>query len=171
MIEPLDYQKAWWTAVDLRLEDRRELRVTRDPDDVEALVASALESEFKWAAMHDFEEVAEPLPVFAFGAKLFDGGRRAHVWGFGTPYADSLVLRGVTRFIKRSMVPLLVNSGVIYAQAVSHPENTTAHRWLQRLGFSLKATVPGVGGRKEDMLLFVTSADVHQRNLLLAAAA
>jgi hypothetical protein len=69
------------------------------------------------------------------------------------------------------MIPLLVNSGVIYAQAVSHPGNHAAHRWLQRLGFSLKATVPGVGGRKEDMLLFVTSADVHQRNLLLAAAA
>lgn len=167
MIRPLTFNAAWWVAVDLRPEDRRELAVTRDPDDVESLVRDALRSDYKWSA--SWTEDWKPLPVFAFGATLTDKGRGAHVWAFGSSDAFR-VLIPVTKFIKRSMIPLLVGSGVHYAQAVSHSENETAHRWLQRLGFSLKATIPGIGGRNEDMLLFTTSADVHRSSRHLAAA-
>jgi hypothetical protein len=163
-IQPLTFNAAWWAAIDLRLEDRRELSVTRNPDDVESLVKDALNSDYKWAASLD------DLPVFAFGATLIDRRRGAHVWAFGSTCAFP-VLVPVTKFIKRSMIPLLVGSGVHYAQAISHPENETAHRWLQRLGFSLKATLPGIGGRNEDMLLFVTSADVHRKSAVSFAAA
>ena len=163
MIAPLTFDAAWWAAIDLRPEDRRELRVTRDPDDVESLVKDALKSDHKWSASLD------ELPVFAFGATLIDRRRGAHVWAFGSPSAFR-VLVPVTRFIKRSMIPLLVDSGVHYAQAISHPENEIAHRWLQRLGFSFQAILPGIGGRNEDMFLFVTSADVHRKSTALAAA-
>ena len=57
------------------------------------------------------------------------------------------------------MIPEILRSGVIEAQAVSHPANTVSHRWLKFLGFRLKATITGVGDRKEDMLLFTVSAN------------
>jgi hypothetical protein len=115
-----------------------------------------MSSEYRWAAR------VQSGPVFAFGAKLFDGGRSAHVWGFGTPDAGP-ALKAVTRFIKKHMVPQLLSDGVHRAQAISHPANEIAHHWLTHLGFSLKARISGVGSRKEDMLLFETNADVQRR--------
>jgi hypothetical protein len=160
-IEPLTFADCWWVAIDLRDEDKRELAVTRDVDDAQSLVESALDSEFKWTAAIN----SHVPPDFAFGARFLDGGKGAQVWGFGTPRAKS-VLRPVTRFIQRVMVPQLLDSGVQYARAISHPANTTSHRWLEHLGFTLRAKLAGIGVRREDMFLFETSAFVHKRNAL-----
>jgi len=140
----------------LRPQDRRELAVTRDVDDFFSLAMDAYDSFYSRIAFH------EDKPALAFGAVEVNSSV-AQVWAFGT--ADAVhVLRPVTRFIKRSMIPCLLSQGVREARAISHPDNHAAHRWLKFLGFTLKATIPGVGSRKEDMLLFRTSADVYRRN-------
>ena len=96
-------------------------------------------------------------PVFAFGAAEIENEPRVHVWAFGSLDAVQ-ALKPVTRYIRKLMIPEILRFGFVEAQAVSHPANQTAHRWLQFLGFRLKATITGIGPRKEDMLLFTVSA-------------
>ena len=96
-------------------------------------------------------------PVFAFGAAEIGKEPRVQVWAFGSVDAIQS-LASVTKYIRKSMIPEILQDGFVEAQAVSHPANLIAHRWLQFLGFRLKATITGIGPRKQDMFLFTVSA-------------
>jgi hypothetical protein len=150
-IDDANFDDLRFLAINLRPEDRLELSVTRDLQRYEDLAWSAAFSRWRKVA------IVERQPVFAFGANEIPHEPRVHVWGFGSVDAVQ-ALKPVTRYIKKLMVPEILRSGVIEAQAVSHPANAVSHRWLIFLGFRLKATITGVGARKEDMLLFTVSA-------------
>lgn len=139
-------------AINLRPEDTLELSVTRDVNKYEDLAWAGAYSKWRKVAIWDRR------PVFAFGASEIPNEPRVHVWGFGCKDAVH-GLKPVTRYIKKIMIPEILLSGAVEAQAVSHPANLVSHRWLQFLGFRLKATITGVGPRKQDMLLFTVSAN------------
>jgi hypothetical protein len=151
-IDDANFTDLRFLALNLRPEDRLELSVTRDLAKYEDLAWAGAYSRWHKVAIWDRK------PVFAFGASEIPREPRVHVWGFGTSDAVHM-LKPVTRYIKKLMIPEILRSGMIEAQAVSHPANHISHRWLQFLGFRPKATITGIGPRKEDMLLFTVSAD------------
>ena len=152
MIDNANYNDLLFLAINLRPEDTLELSVTRDIGDANDLAWAGAYSRWRKVAIWDNR------PAFAFGATQIEKEPRVQVWGFGCVHAVH-ALKPVTRYIKKVMIPEILASGALEAQAVSHPANVTSHRWLQFLGFRLKATITGVGPRKQDMLLFTVSAD------------
>jgi hypothetical protein len=126
-------------------EDRRELAVTRDPDDYVKLAKDALLSPIKKVV------VDELSPIFAFGATPVFRKKLALVWGFKTERGWSAALT-VTKYIKRIMIPELRAMGIRRAVCVVHPENTRSQKWLALLGFTPRATLDGIGNRP--LLLF-----------------
>lgn len=140
-------------AARLRPEDRHELAVTRDIEDAETLVHDAFLARYGYIAVAMIDRV----PVFAFGVVPAPHLDHVNAWAFGTVESPR-VLREVTKHIKKIMVPKLISLGVQTVQAVSHPENFAAHRWLRHLGFRLQARLSDIGPRNEDMLLFVGRA-------------
>ncbi len=118
--------------------DRHELAVTRDPDDYVGLAMSALASDIHMVALeHDI------APVLAFGAYQIGRGR-VHVWGFKTERGVR-VMRTVTKYILRIMIPHLRENGIVQATTLVHRDNTLSRRWLAHLGFRPRAT-PGETG-------------------------
>ena len=164
MIDNANFSDLRFLAVNLRPEDRLELSVTRDVNDYEKLAWAGAYSRWRKVAIWDRR------PVFGFGAAEIANEPRVHVWGFGCVHAVQ-VLKPVTRYIKKFMIPEILASGMIEAQAISHPANLVSHRWLQFLGFRPKATITGIGPRKQDMVLFTVSADdLAGRNPIQVAA-
>jgi hypothetical protein len=151
MIDDANFNDLRFLAMNLRPEDTLELSVTRDLKKYEDLAWAGAYAKWRKVAIYDRR------PVFAFGASEIPNEPRVHVWGFGSLDAVH-ALKPVTRYIRKFMVPEILHSGVIEAQAISHPANQTAHRWLQFLGFRLKAKITGIGPRKEEMFLFTVSA-------------
>ena len=152
VIDNANFTDLRFLAMNLRPEDALELSVTRDVNDWNGLAWAGAYSRWRKIAIWDRR------PVFAFGATQIENSPNVQVWGFGCVHAVH-ALKPVTRYIKRIMIPEILSSGAVEAQAVSHPANVTSHRWLQFLGFRPKATITGVGPRKQDMLLFTVSAD------------
>ena len=164
VIENANFKDLRFLAMNLRPEDKLELSVTRDTSDYDKLAWAGAYSRWRKVAIWDRQ------PVFGFGATQIPGSAKVHVWGFGCVHAVH-ALKPVTRYIKRVMIPEILSSGAVEAQAVSHPANQASHRWLQFLGFKLKATITGVGPRKQDMFLFTVSADdIAGRTLVQIAA-
>jgi ribosomal protein S18 acetylase RimI-like enzyme len=139
--DDLLYIGSWLCA-----SDRKELALTRDPDDYYLLAHDAWISPYKRVVLD------EGMPVLAFGASQIIGDTAA-VWGFKTERGRSS-LRLVTKYIHRTMIPALRSLGVRHAVCLVHPENTASQRWLQHLGFALKATLPDIGAGHEEVFLF-----------------
>ena len=152
MIDDANFTDLRFLAINLRPEDVLELSVTRDLGRFEDLAWSAAYSRWHKVAIWNRR------PVFAFGASQIERQPKVQVWGFGSLDAVHAI-KPVTRYIRKFMIPEILRAGTIEAQAISHPANTISHRWLQFLGFRLKATITGIGPRKQDMLLFTVSAD------------
>ncbi len=150
--EPLFYEIVA-VAAHLREADMRELSVTRKFLDQPSKLATAA-----WVSVYRRIACLGADPVFAFGASETPDRSRVQVWGFGTPRAK-LVLKTVTKFVLRSMIPELTGRGFLAAQAIVHPENELSNRWLRHLGFAPEATVTGVGDRHEDMILYAVTAE------------
>jgi hypothetical protein len=138
----------------LRDEDRAELSVTRDPNNVAQLAHDA------WGGV--FCKIAKDArgePLMAFGAKM-QMSDVASVWGFGTARSHEAGL-AVTRFVLRCMVPALSSLGVQRVFCAVHSENYNSRRWLAFLGFVPEATFVGIGTHREDMLLYAKYASVR----------
>lgn len=134
-------------AQNLRQSDRDELMHTRDPNDALALANDAYyPSLFAYVASWDGE------PVFAFGAVPV-AENTVQVWGFGSENT-SKIIRGVTKFVVRYIVPRLRATGVTQAQCLIHEDNFLSRRWLEFMGFQSIATLPDLGAGHEGMLLY-----------------
>lgn len=114
-------------------EDRRELAVTRNPDDYESLAIDAWNSHMSFV----FDDTAG-RPVFAIGAYPVEPGV-AIVWGFKTE-AGWRLIKSVTKFIQKCMIPELRAMGVTRAVCLVHPDNKRSQKWLAHMGFQPVAT-------------------------------
>jgi hypothetical protein len=153
-------------ARNLRAVDAKELSVTRDLSNPAKLAVSA------WAAKYRRMAYLDKEPTFAFGMTLFDNPTQGQVWGFGTDKAPT-VTRAVTKFILTTMIPEMLDLGLLAVQAVGHPDNALSARWLRHLGFTPMAIkLPGIGAGAHDMILWITTANDHrQQHHRVAAAA
>jgi hypothetical protein len=140
-IRPVNFQDLLYITERLREWDRREIFATLGSEQPIDLVRVTLMGEgMTWIAYKDSE------PVAAFGASAM-WPRVWSVWAFGTDRFREVALT-LTRFIRRSMIPMLESSGAIRAECRSMDGHTEAHRWLESLGLRREATHPlyGKGG-------------------------
>jgi hypothetical protein len=137
-------------AQNLRQSDRDELAHTRNTNDALALANDAYyPSLFSYVASYDGE------PIFAFGA-VEAGPGLVQVWGFGSEDTPKII-RGVTKFVVRYIVPKLRAAGVTQAQCLIHEDNFLSRRWLEFMGFQSIATLPDLGAGHEGMLLYLVA--------------
>ncbi len=59
------------------------------------------------------------------------------------------VALGLTRWIRRAMIPALLAAGGHRAECRSIEDHVTAHRWLESLGFVREAVLPDCGKGRE----------------------
>lgn len=130
----------------------------RQQDWQEITATVAIEDPGLWAAhlcaRSRFGTVAmwRDTPTAALGACLVRPGVFS-VWMFATndwPH----VAAGVTRWCHRALRPTLLRSGAHRAECQSLASHATAHRWLERFGFTREAVMPGWGKRRETFVQF-----------------
>jgi hypothetical protein len=143
----LNYGNLLYIAKKMRAEDREEIYATRWNNDPEELSASAMIiPDMSWIAAHNGE------PVAAFGAIPIHP-RVWSVWMFSTDKWPKVAL-GVTRFIKKTMIPSLKATGALRAECKSHFRHSVAHKWLEMLGATKESTLENYGKNGEDFYLY-----------------
>lgn len=131
----------------LRERDRREIFATRWDDDPASLVSGLLAGgEFGWVAGVD------GLPIAAFGAVPTWAGNW-QVWMFATDDWPKVAL-GVTRFIRKVMIPTLEKVGCHRAECRSMEGHDVAHRWLKSLGAHKESELSHYGRDGETFHLY-----------------
>lgn len=137
----------------LRDGDREEAFALRWDDDADALAMDTLRwGKLSWAVYDD------ALPVALLGATQL----HPNVWSAWMLATDQWprVALGVTKFIKRRMIPHLMESGATRCEARSIDGHTKAHRWLEALGAVQEARLRRYGRNGEDFLVFRWDAHV-----------
>lgn len=134
-------------ALRMREWDQREIFACRWNDNPADLARDC-------TAFPDFCWVAgEERPIAVIGAQPMRPGVWC-VFMFATD--DFLKIRfSMTRFVKRVMVPALVQSGAHRAECHSMEGHTEAQAWLQALGAVRECTLVGYGRNGENFASFV----------------
>jgi hypothetical protein len=140
----------------LRASDRQEAFADRWDDDPDSLAVEIARGWGKlgWVAMH------EGRPVAVFGATEKWPG----VWSCWLLATDEWpkVALGVTKFVKRRIMPYLVETGAIRCEARSIDGHTKSHRWLAAIGCVQEARLRRYGRNGEDFLVFRWDPHVQQ---------
>jgi hypothetical protein len=132
----------------MRAADAHEIFATRRTDDPDALAVEIIRY---WGPM-GFVAVDGELPVALFGAtETWPGVWTA--WMMATDEFPSVAL-GLTKFVKRRMIPELIGMGAFRGEARSVDGHTEAHRWLRVLGGVEEARLRRYGRNGEDFLVF-----------------
>lgn len=150
----LNHSDLLYVADNMREWDRREVFATRWDDDASGLCDAIIAGgEFGWVAGQD-------LPVAAFGAiPTWQGNWQ--VWMFATDRWPEVAL-GVTRFIKKVMIPALEESGCHRAECRSMEGHDVAHRWLESLGADKESELPHYGRNGETFYLYRWTRPITQ---------
>src|SRR5690349_19657860 len=112
----------------MRESDRREIFATRTPDDRILLAHQAADfSRFGAVIATD-----AGTPVCALGA-VGQWPGLWNVWMFATDDWPRIAI-GATRYVRRVLIPNLVNAGAHRAECKSIEGHKPAHRWLELLG-------------------------------------
>lgn len=143
-----------YVADNMRDWDRREVFATRWDDNAAELVDMIMAGgEFGWVA-------GEDQPIAAFGAvPTWQGNWQ--VWMFATDRWPEVAL-GVTRFIKKVMIPALEEAGCHRAECRSMEGHEVAHRWLESLGADKESELPNYGRNGETFYLYRWTRPVTQ---------
>lgn len=147
-IAVINYPDLLYIADNMRDMDRKEVFATRWEDDSEKLVDVIMScGDFGWVVAAD-----DGMPVAAFGAiPTWNGVWQ--VWMFATDRWNEVAL-SVTRFIKRIMIPSIVEAGWHRAECRSADGHSVAHRWLEMLGASREHTLHYFGKDGETFHLY-----------------
>ena len=144
---PLNYGNLLYIAKNMRAADKEELYATRwNEDPVELTQDGMAIPNMSWIAVHDGE------PIAAFGAIPIHP-RVWSVWMFATDKWPKVAL-GVTKFIKRKLIPDLKSTGALRAECKSHFRHSVAHKWLEMLGATKESTLENYGKNGEDFYLY-----------------
>jgi len=142
-----------WVARRMRRQDMDEIYATRWNDDPAELCAGLLAGgDFGWVAGND-----NGTPIAAFGAVPAWPGVW-EVWMFATDKWPEIAL-GVTRFVKRVMIPSLEDVGVHRAQCRSKHDHLVAHAWLESLGAYKESELRNYGRNAELFYLYCWTRD------------
>lgn len=150
----INHSDLLYVADNMREWDRREVFATRWDDNAAELVDVIMAGgEFGWVA-------GEDLPIAAFGAvPTWQGNWQ--VWMFATDRWPEVAL-GVTRFIKKVMIPALEEAGCHRAECRSMEGHEVAHKWLESLGADKESELPNYGRNGETFYLYRWTRPVTQ---------
>jgi hypothetical protein len=132
-----------YVADNMRDIDKVEVYATRWDNDPATLVDNILANgKFGFIAAND-----EGVPVAAFGAvPMWPGVWQ--VWMFATDRWPEVSL-GVTKYIKRIMIPSVKATDWHRAECRSVEGHVVAHRWLEMLGATRESSLPFFGKNKD----------------------
>lgn len=123
----------------LREADREELDATAWE------LGDALVQRLQAITAFQYVAYAKGAPAAIFGAwPLWPT-----VWSVYAMGTDNFPALGMTKFIRRRMVPVLLDMGARRAECASIAGHHTAHRWLEALGAERECTMLGYGKRGE----------------------
>lgn len=146
-LAPLTYEPVLYVAENMREWDKREIYATRWDDDPASLARDAMVvPDFAWLASHGGE------PVAAFGAIPLHPGVWS-VWLFGTDNFSKIGF-SLTKTLKRSMLPALVEHGVHRLECLSMEGHVVAQRWLEGFGAKPERLVPEYGRNRENFISY-----------------
>lgn len=145
----LDLLSALYICRNMRAADKREASATRYTDDPDSLACEIITSwgPGLWCAFAD-----DHTPVALIGYTE----RWPGVWCCWMLATDRFpeVGKGLTRWVKRSMLPSLIERGAHRIEAYSIEGHDTAHRWLQFCGATREARLRRYGRNGEDFFAF-----------------
>lgn len=148
----MEYGPLLFVIQNMRARDREEIFATHHDygDEQDAVYAQLI----MHAAKHGIAWIAYSgrEPVAVLGLDLMWPGVGS-VWMFATDGWLSVCL-GLTRFVRRSIVPLLTDANLHRIQCWSQDGHSIAHRWLESLGATFETMVPGYGRNGEAFCLF-----------------
>lgn len=156
IIRPLEEATVRHVAVRMRADDRREIAacVARfDPAEIAARVTAL--SRFGGVAVTD---AGAPAAVVC-AAELHPGVYQAAM--FATDDWPCVAL-GLTRWIRRTMVPAMRSVGGHRAECRSIIDHRVAHRWLESLGFVREAVLPDFGSGREAFVQYAWRLSDHE---------
>lgn len=133
----------------MREADKDEIFATEWDDDPSKFVQKCMGlSGYAWIAANN-----DRIPIACFGAMpLWPGVWQAFM--FATDDFRQIGL-GLTKFVRKAMIPGLLDTGAHRVQAYSSASHKWAHRWLENLGAEVEATARKYGRNGEDFLVFV----------------
>jgi hypothetical protein len=151
-IEPLEY-----ILTHLRTSDREEIEAVRgakfDTLRVAMQLCQLATTAGGWIFWRqDTDEPAAALGAYAMTPVV------AGCWAFGTT-GWPRVVKGVTRHIKRVMVPALLKEGFHRAECRALAKREDTRLWLTSLGWKAEAAMSEFGVRHEDFTLFAWLAN------------
>lgn len=140
---------ALYICRNLRAADAREAWATRDDEDTDRL---AMEIAQHWGPGSYCARATDGTPVALIGYTE----RWPGVWCCWMLATDRFpeVGKGLTRWVKRSMLPSLIERGAHRIEAYSIDGHDTAHRWLRFCGAVEEARLRRYGRNGEDYLVF-----------------
>jgi hypothetical protein len=140
---------ALYVCRNMRASDLREASATSHDGEPEALAMSMIQSwgPFAFAALAD-----DGTPVAVIGGTQQWPG----VWTCWMLATDRFneIGKVLTRWVKRAMIPQLIERGAHRIEAYSIDGHDTAHRWLRFCGAVQEARLRRYGRGGEDFLVF-----------------
>lgn len=148
LIMPLDWRAVLHVALYIRECDRAEI-------DAGMVAYDAVELAGKIVALSRFGAVAAsddgtPAAVVC-AVEVYPGAYQVGM--FATDDWPRVAL-GLTRWLRRSMIPAMLAAGGHRAECRSIAGHHTAHRWLESLGFVREAVLPDCGKGRETFYQF-----------------
>ncbi len=146
-LAPPAYPDVLHVAANMRAADAAEIYATRWNDSPEELAADCMcVGGFCWSAGLE-------RPIAVIGALPIHPG----VWSVFMFATDEFERIGIslTKYVKRVMIPALVQSGAHRAECRSAEGHTVAHRWLESLGAKVESVAREYGRNGEDYRVYV----------------
>ena len=153
----VEYEPLLYIVQNMCEKDRHEILATlneMDADQINELITqttldAATKMGIGWIAYRGDE------PIAVFGMSMIHLNV-ARVWMFATDRLP-LVALSLTKFAKKTIIPLLQDSGIRRAQCFSIEGHAVAHDWLTMLGATEECEVPNYGKDGQSFHLFAWS--------------
>jgi hypothetical protein len=148
-IETLDLGRVLYVCKNMRIRDWNEvsnlLRAGATPD----VIAMGVMASSSFGFVACYRDI--PVTVVQF-AEILDG-----TWRVGLFSTDEFprVARAVVREIRTVAIPHMLDLGAQYCEAYADAGHAEAHRLLQFMGMTQRATLERYGSKGRDIALFV----------------
>lgn len=152
-ILPTAYQDALEVVMDMRDGDRREVMALRPPEHYPDTIAIDLTAPAHSGLTHlAFCAKVGDAPVAVVGGMEY----RPTLWSVYMIATDRFgeVALSVHRFVRRALLPTILQRGGNRAECRSLADHAHAHRWLERLGAVHEADLIDCGPGRETFRLY-----------------
>lgn len=151
-----DHAALLYIAENLRARDREEIYATRWGDDPEQLARDTFAAgDFQWIAWVD------GVPVASIGAFPSWPGVWT-CWAYGTDDWNKVAIT-LTKHVRRSMIPTLVEMGAHRVQCHALEKHIVARAWLESLGAEPEVRLDNYGRQGQTFVLYSWRQDTTRK--------